>query len=101
VLTGIVAAMAHAVGKDAFRQQEEAIIGRVDSRPHLGAIRCATQVIAGRDDAIMPVEVLEELARGIRGARLDVIDDCGHMAPIEQPQEIIRIMRAWILGGDT
>jgi len=101
VLTGIVAAMAHAVGKDAFRRQEEAIIGRADSRPHLGAIRCATQVIAGRDDAIMPVEVLEELARGIRGARLDVIDDCGHMASIEQPQEVIRIMRSWILGGDT
>ena len=99
VLTGIVAAMAHGVGKEAFKRQEKAIIDRVDSRPHLAAIRCPTRVVAARDDAIMPVEILEELANGIRGARLDVIDDCGHMAPIERPAEVTRIMRDWIQGA--
>ncbi|HET9578897.1 MAG TPA: alpha/beta hydrolase [Usitatibacter sp.] len=99
VLTGIVAAMAHGVGKEAFKRQESAIIGRIDSRPHLKAIRCPTQVLAARNDAIMPVEILEELANGIPGAKLDVVEDCGHMAPIERPPEVTRIMRNWIQGA--
>ncbi|MGE5095594.1 MAG: alpha/beta fold hydrolase [Betaproteobacteria bacterium] len=98
VLTGIVAAMAHGVGKEAFKRQESAIIGRIDSRPHLKAIRCPTQVLAARNDAIMPVEILEELANGIPGAKLDVVEDCGHMASIERPPEVTRIMRNWIQG---
>lgn len=98
VLTGIIAAMAHGVGKEAFKRQEQAIIGRIDSRPHLGAIRCPTHVIAARNDAIMPVEILEEMASGIRGASLEVVENCGHMASIEQPAEVTRIMRRWIQG---
>jgi pimeloyl-ACP methyl ester carboxylesterase len=101
VLTGVIAAMAHGVGKEAFKRQEQAIIDRIDSRPHLASIRCPTQVVAARGDAIMPVEILEELANGIPGAKLDVIEDCGHMASIEQPAEVIRIMRAWIQGGES
>jgi pimeloyl-ACP methyl ester carboxylesterase len=99
VMSGIVAAMALGIGKDAFKRQQEAIINRIDSRPHLAAIRCPTRVVAARDDAIMPVELLEELAKGIRGARLDVVEDSGHMASIEQPEEVVRIVRDWIQGG--
>jgi len=99
VMTGMVAAMAHGVGKEAFKRQQQAIIGRVDSRPHLGAIRCPTCVVAAREDAIMPVEILEEMAKGIPGARLEIVEDSGHMASIEQPEEVVRILRDWIQGG--
>jgi pimeloyl-ACP methyl ester carboxylesterase len=99
VMTGTVAAMAHGVGKEAFKRQQEAIIARADSRPALGAIRCPALVVAAREDAIMPMEWLEELANGIRGARLEVVEDSGHMASIEQPEEVVRIMRNWIQGG--
>ena len=96
VLTGIVAGMAHGVGVAGFKRQEEAIIHRIDSRPHLRAIRCPTQVVAARNDALMPVELLEELANGISNARLEVIEDCGHMASIEQPAAVTRILGDWI-----
>ena len=99
VMTGTVAAMAHGVGKEAFKRQQEAIIARADSRPALGAIRCPALVVAAREDAIMPMEWLEELANGIRGARLEVVEDSGHMASLEQPEEVVRIMRNWIQGG--
>src|SRR5688572_30301322 len=74
-LTGTIESMALAVGKEAFRRQQEAIIGRIDSRPRLKDIRCPTLVVAGREDALMPVEILKELADGIAGARLTVIED--------------------------
>lgn len=94
-LTGTIGAMALATGKEAFKRQQAAIIGRIDSRPHLGAIRCPTLVVAGREDAIMPLGWLEELAGGIPGARLEVLEACGHVAPIEQPGRVAALMREW------
>jgi pimeloyl-ACP methyl ester carboxylesterase len=98
VLTGIIGAMALATGPEAFKRQQRAIIGRIDSRPHLAAIRCPTLVIAARDDQLMPVELLRELAQGIPGARLAIVDASGHMASIEQPAEVTRLLREWIEG---
>ena len=96
VLTGIVGAMALAVGKEAFKRQETAIIGRIDSRPHLAAIRCPTLVIAARDDQLMPVPLLQELSDAIPGARLAIVEDSGHMASIEQPERVLELMREWV-----
>ena len=95
-LIGKMSEMALATGKDAFLRQERAIIGRIDSRPHLAAIRCPTLVIAGRDDGIMPVEWHAEVARGIPGARLEVVEDCGHMAAIEQPAKVTALLAQWL-----
>ena len=97
-LAGIVTTMSLGVGKEAFERQQHAIIGRIDSRPHLGSIRCPALVVAGRDDQLMPLEWLEELARGIPGARLVVLEGCGHMAPIEKPREVIAALREWLTG---
>lgn len=95
-ITGTVTSMALSVGREAFARQQEAIIGRIDSRPHLGAIACPTLVVAARNDQIMPVEVLKELADGIPGASLTVIEECGHMATIEQPARVLEALLAWL-----
>ena len=95
-LSGPITEMALACGKEAFLRQERAIIGRIDSRPHLAAIRCRTLVVAARHDALMPMDLLEELARGIPGATLAIVEDSGHMAPLEQPQEVARLLREWM-----
>lgn len=87
-LVRLVTDMALAVGVEAFRRQQEAIIGRIDSRPRLAAIACPTLVLAAREDAIMPLELLEELAGGIPGARLRVVGPSGHLAPLEQPEAV-------------
>lgn len=100
-ITGTITTMALSVGRDAFARQQEAIIGRIDSRPHLGAIACPTLVVAARDDQIMPLEVLEELADGIPGARLAVIEECGHMATIEQPARVLEALHSWLEGKTT
>lgn len=99
--TGTIGAMKMAIGGEAFKRQQQAIIGRIDSRPHLARIGVPTLVIAGREDAIMPLEWLEELAGGIPGARLEVIERCGHMAPLEKPAEVTRLLRRWIGAPET
>jgi pimeloyl-ACP methyl ester carboxylesterase len=95
-ITGTISEMALGVGPEAFERQERAIIGRVDSRPNLGRIRCPTLVVAAEQDQLMPLEWLRELAQGIPGARLEIVRDSGHMAPLEQPAVVARLLRAWV-----
>lgn len=97
-ITGTITQMAQSIGREAFARQQQAIIGRIDSRPHLAAIRCPTLVVAGREDAIMPLELLQELAKGIAGARLEVVEDCGHMATLEQPERVTQALHLWLTG---
>ena len=95
-LSGVITEMALGCGKEAFLRQERAIIARIDSRPHLAGIRCRTLVVAARHDALMPVELLEELARGIPKATLAIVEDSGHMASLEQPEKVTGLLRAWL-----
>jgi pimeloyl-ACP methyl ester carboxylesterase len=97
-LTDAVMAMAAHVGREAYVRQQTAIMGRTDSRPSLGAIRCSTLVICGRQDALTPVHLSEEIAAGAPGARLEVIEDCGHMSTMERPDRVTALMRAWLEG---
>ena len=97
-MAGLITEMALGVGREAFLRQERAIISRIDSRPHLANIRCPALVVAAREDAIMPVEILEELAKGIPGARFAIIEESGHMACIEKPEEVTRLLKEWLSG---
>jgi len=89
----IVRAMARDSGADVFARQQRAIMSRADSRPRLSAIRCPTVVVCGREDALLPLEVHEEMARGIPGAKLRVIEACGHLAPLERPADVAAALR--------
>lgn len=88
--------MARATGAEAYRRQQHAIMGRIDSRPFLPRIACPTVVLCGREDGVTPVALHEEMASAIPGARLEVIDDCGHLSAIEQPGAVTRALRAWL-----
>ena len=95
-LRSAVREMAHAVGPAGFERQERAIIGRPDSRGDLQAISCPTLVLCGRDDALTPPYLHEELAEGINGARLVQVDHCGHLSTLERPEAVTRAMREWL-----
>jgi len=95
-LVGIVRAMAHGIGRERFVRQQEAIMGRADSRPTFAQIRCPTLVLCGRDDVLTPLEVHEEMHAGIAGSRLVVLDHCGHLAPLERPDDVTQALRQWL-----
>ena len=96
VLTGTITAMTERVGRDAFVRQQTAAVNRVDSRPFLQDIRCPTLVAGGRQDATTPLELFEEIAAGIAGARLAIIEECGHLSPLERPAQVNALMRQWL-----
>lgn len=97
-MTHRVMAMAERVGKDAFLRQQHAILGRDDSRPFLHEIEVPTLVLCGRQDALTPLEMSEEIADLIPSARLAVIEDCGHLSTMERPDAVTAELRRWLLG---
>ena len=96
-LTTEVMAMAERVGKAVFLMQQRAILGRIDSRASLGDIAVPTLVLCGRQDALTPVARHEEMASAIGGARLAVIENCGHLSTMERPEAVTAMMRDWLL----
>lgn len=80
--------MALRLGPDVFERQSLAVMNRRDSVPTLATISCPTSVICGREDAICPPHFHELMAQEIPDARLVVVDDCGHMSSMEQPDTI-------------
>lgn len=95
-LTGIIFAMAGRVGREAFQRQQTAIMNRVDSRPSLQAIKCPVEIICGREDSLTPPDIMQEIAGGIVGARMNVIEACGHLSPLEKPEAVSALMRKWL-----
>ncbi len=96
-LTDPIMHMAERIGPEAFRRQQTAILNRPDSRPELGAVVCPTLVVCGRQDALTPLERSEEIAALVPGARLAVIEDCGHLSTMERPQAATALLRDWLL----
>jgi pimeloyl-ACP methyl ester carboxylesterase len=95
-LMGLIGAMAKTVGRDAFLRQQHAILYRIDSRPSLAAIACPTLVLCGRQDALTPAPLHEEIAAAIPHATLAILPHCGHLAPLERPEAVTAQLRAWL-----
>jgi proline-specific peptidase len=62
----------------------------------LGEITVPTLVIAGRNDGVFPPECQRELATGIPGARLHLVDHAGHSPHAEQTAEVMAAVRHFI-----
>jgi len=89
-------AMGDTVGASGFVRQLKAQSTRPESRPHLAQVAVPTLVVSGALDHVCPPALQEELAAGIPGARLVVIESAGHMAPLENPHEVTQALRLWL-----
>jgi pimeloyl-ACP methyl ester carboxylesterase len=84
------------VGPDAFIRQQTAIMGRPDSRPVLAAIKCPTLVLTGDEDNTIPNALSVEMAEGIKGAKLVILPNCGHLPQPEQPKATAEALAGWL-----
>lgn len=85
-------------GVPTYLRQQEAIIGRPDSRPTLSTITVPTLVVVGEGDRLTPPELSAEIAAGIADARLVSIRDAGHMSLVEQPEAVNAVLGEWVAG---
>lgn len=76
-----------------FQEPESALGARaqresmqeMDLVPLLSAIKAPTLIIQGDQDGVVPVESGKQLANGISGATLDVVEGAGHLLLVEAP----------------
>lgn len=66
--------------------------GAFDATDRLGAIDCPTLVLVGREDILIPVAFSEQLARGIRGAELVILEKQAHGLVLEAGGEVAGAM---------
>jgi pimeloyl-ACP methyl ester carboxylesterase len=95
-LVETVLRMGEDTGVEAFKRQQAAIMGRPDYRPFLPCIECPTLVLVGREDALVPVELSQEIVACIAGAKLEIVPECGHLSTLDRPEAVNRALRAWL-----
>lgn len=64
----------------------------------LGEIQAPTLIMAGREDFVCPPESQWEMAAGIRGSRLVLVDEAGHSPQDEQPAVVMSALQAFLQG---
>lgn len=79
-----------------FANQQKALLDRPEARTVLNAIRCPTLVLCGRQDTWSPVSQHEEIAAAIPQSKLVIVEECGHMSPVEQPKAVTKALREWL-----
>jgi pimeloyl-ACP methyl ester carboxylesterase len=77
------------------RKRQAALVRR-DGYADLERIACPALVIACRQDRLRSFAETERMAAHLPHARFEVIEDCGHMAPLERPHELSGLLAGWI-----
>jgi pimeloyl-ACP methyl ester carboxylesterase len=100
-LMGRLNAMVQRADPALFRAQVNALLARPNAEPTLAAIRVPVSVIVGREDGWSPVEQHRALASKIPAAHLEIVEDCGHMSLVEQPEAIAAALLRWMERPDS
>ena len=78
------------------QRHNEAMLERPGDLGRLHAIRCPTLIVAAAQDRLRSLEEAQELHAGIAGSALTVIEDTGHMIPIEAPDALLAVLLPWL-----
>jgi len=87
--------MALNIGEEGFYKQVKAQLARPDSSKNLKNITCPTLIITGREDNICPLDLHKEMEQMIPKATLKIIEHCGHLSTMEQPDKVNNAIKAW------
>ena len=96
VLLPALTKMAREVGAQGYAQQLTAILNKPDHTQLLATIPCPTLFVASKNDRVVAPECSEHMAAHVKNSQLIYIENCGHIAPLEQPNKINQILADWI-----
>ena len=65
-------------------------------RGRLRRVKCPALVLWGDSDGLLPLEFARAYQEAIPGARLTVINQCGHLPPIEKPEEFAAAVKEFL-----
>lgn len=93
-----VAEMALSLGADVFVTQSRALHRRPDQQKTLRRAMLPALILAGAQDTLVPLRRQEFVAGLMPFAKLQVIEDAGHLPPLEQPEAVTEALEAFLNG---
>ncbi len=63
-----------------------------DVMDRLASIRTPVLVVASADNQVTPVKYGQYMTEGITGARMVTLEDAGHLAPLEKPEQFNQVV---------
>lgn len=85
------------MSSDIYAAQTRALLSRPDATDVLRSVACPVLILCGLQDGWSPPERHQRMAELIpRPALLCLIDDCGHMSMMEQPERVLDAMHEWL-----
>ncbi|MGB1288504.1 MAG: alpha/beta fold hydrolase [Aggregatilineales bacterium] len=88
--------MAKSIGIEGFVNEIKAQLARPDSMPDLPHIDCPVLVLTGREDMVVPVTVHEAMHDKLPNSHLMLVEHCGHLSTMEQPDIVTGALRDWL-----
>ena len=70
--------------------------GSMDLRPSLKQISVPTLVLVGRHDFITNVAMAEEMVKHIPNAKLEIFEESGHFAVVEEPEKFNQVLKKFM-----
>ncbi len=67
-----------------------------ERRAQLPEIRVPALLIAGENDRTAPASAMERMAQKIPGAEYVLLQGCGHLGPMDQPDEFNEVLRGFL-----
>ena len=81
---------------DLHERQIMALVTRPDASGYLGEIACPVLLVVGRQDAWSPPAQHAEMLALLPDARLEVVEEAGHFAPVEQPDRVAALLAGFL-----
>lgn len=72
------------------------IITTFDRREDLPKIAVPALLVAGSDDVTAPAQLMGGMAQKIAGAEFVVLRGCGHLGPLDQPEEFNKVLESFL-----
>ena len=91
-----IAAMPRRAGVQTLKRQQNALLTRRDGFAQLDTVRVPTAFITGAFDDWASPEQHRDMQAHVPGSTLTVIQDCGHMAPMESPEAVNAAFAEWL-----
>lgn len=88
--------MAKTIGIQGFVNEVKAQLGRPSSMPNLPDITCPSLVLTGREDTVVPLSAHEAMAENLPNSHLVIVEHCGHLSTMEQPEIVTQALRDWL-----
>ncbi|MDN5788522.1 alpha/beta fold hydrolase [Pseudorhodobacter sp.] len=94
----LVEDMAFALGPDVFVAQSRALQRRRDQQKTLRRAQIPALVLAGAKDSLVPLRRQAFMAELMPSARVQIIENAGHLLPLEQPDAVTRALAMFFDG---